>query len=61
MGYDGKFLDGALWRIYSDPEFSKVFIIVGGVEDTILISAPADNREQAVDIAKELESYMILE
>ena len=59
MGYaNGRFLDGAVWQIYSDPSFNKVLIINSdGNEGQLFISAPADNRAQAIDIANELENW----
>ena len=62
-GYaDGSFLDGAAWRIYSNPDFSKVLIMPygSGNEDTVFISAPANDREQAIDIiAKLTNGWMV--
>ena len=57
-GYDGRnFIDGAAWRIYSKPDFSKILLLIfNDSENMLYISAPADSREEAVDIAKELAS-----
>ena len=65
LSYDGtangRFLDGVTWLIFSEPDFSEILIIPygGGGEDTIFISAPANNRAEAIDIIADLAGSWI--